>query len=126
MTTKNYTIYVIDDDESVRRALKRIFKSVGLEAETFASADEFLKARHPHSRSCLIVDVKMPGMSGLEMQQHLNDSGIQVPIIFISAYQDDTICAQVIKAGAKAFLLKPFNDETLLNEVYSAIGLKSK
>jgi len=123
---KSYLIYIVDDDESVRRALKRLFKSVGLEVETFASAGEFLNAGHTDSLSCLILDVKMPGISGLELQERLNAEVTKMPIIFISAYQEKEISAKAMKAGAKAFLSKPFDDQTLLDEVYSALGIESR
>ncbi len=122
---ENYKIYIVDDDESVRRALKRLFKSVGLGAETFASAVEFLITHHPVSHSCLVLDVKMPGLLGLELQEYLKAEKIEVPIIFISAYHDEEIRIRAIKAGARAFLFKPFNDQALLDEVYSSIGLQA-
>lgn len=121
MNRKDYTIYIVDDDESVRRALKRLFKSAGLRAETFGSAIEFQNAAHPDAPSCLILDVMMPGIGGLELQEHLKAVKINIPIIFISAYEDKEVCTKAMKEGAKAFLPKPVNGETLLADVYSAL-----
>jgi len=119
-------IYIVDDDESVRMALKRLFKSVGLEVQTFASAVDFLNVAYPDYHGCLILDVRMPGILGLELQEYLKAEKITMPVIFISAYPDEKIRTIAMQRGAQAFLRKPFDDDTLLAEVYSAIGLKSQ
>ena len=116
------TVFVIDDDESVLKALARLIGSVELKVETFSSAQAFL-AKAPSDRpSCLVVDVRMPGLSGLELQQELNRTGVQIPIIFISGHGNVPMSVKAMKAGAIDFLQKPFNDQELLDAIHQAIA----
>ena len=115
MTDKrDITIFVVDDDESVRRALKRLMKSVGLKVATFASAKEFLSTGCATRTGILVLDVRMPEMTGLELQKQLAASGAEIPVIFISAHEDSQAVEMALAAGAEAFLYKPFDDEELL------------
>jgi len=118
---KRPVVFVVDDDESVCKALKRLIKSVGIKARTLSSAEEFLNQGCQNVQGCLILDVRMPGISGLELQEKLVGSGSIMPIIFVSAHEDTKAREQAMKAGAVAFLQKPFEDQKLLNAVYSAL-----
>ncbi|HTO68608.1 MAG TPA: response regulator transcription factor [Casimicrobiaceae bacterium] len=114
-------VFVVDDDDSVRAALRSLIQSAGLEVETFASAREFL-ARPPAERaSCLVLDVRMPGVSGLELQEQMAASGVEMPIIFITGHGDVPTSVRAMKAGATEFLTKPFSDLELLQAVESAL-----
>jgi FixJ family two-component response regulator len=115
-------ISVVDDDESIRRTTTFLIESFGFRAAAFESAEDFLKSGQLHDTSCLIVDVQMPGMNGLELQGELAAAGNDVPIIFITAYDNNVSRQQAMRAGAVAFLGKPFNDEQLLQAVRSALG----
>lgn len=117
------TISIVDDDAPVREAIRRLIKSVGMDARAYASAEDFLNSNHAQDASCLILDVQMPGMSGLELQQRLLDSGSQIPIIFVSAHSDDRIRNQALGAGAVGFLFKPFSEEALVDALHAALGL---
>jgi len=110
-------VYVIDDDLAVRTALKSLIRSVGLEAETFASRKEFLQFSRPEIPSCLVLDVRLPGVSGLEFQKELNRTNIPIPIIFITAHGDIPMSVRAMKAGAVEFLTKPFRDQDLLDAI---------
>ena len=112
---------VIDDDESVRRTTTLLIESFGFPAEAFESAEKFLRSSHLNDTSCLIVDVQMPGMNGLQLQSHLAAVGCRIPIIFITAYDDTETRRRAIQAGAVAFLGKPFSDEQLLQTIRSAL-----
>lgn len=114
---ENFTISIVDDDASLRRALLRLMDSAGLAAECFASAQEFLASPSLAKTSCLILDVAMPGMDGLELQRRLAASDCKVPIIFISAHADEGIRAMALAAGAADFFAKPFSDDALLEAV---------
>ena len=114
-------IFVIDDDESIREALKDLLESVGLLVETFASAPEFLQSRHPDVPSCLVLDVRMPGLSGLDLQQEMADANIHTPIIFITGHGDIPMTVRAMKAGAVEFLTKPFRDQDLLDAIQQAL-----
>jgi len=116
-------ISIVDDDESVREALKSFLKSAGFEAEVFASAEEFLSLGHLSGAACLILDVRMPGMSGVELQDRLTASYDGVPIIFISAHADEEARTRALESGAVDFLQKPFSDEALLNAIDAAVRL---
>ncbi len=116
-------ISIVDDDESVREAIKSLLKSVGFKAEAFASAEEFLNSGHLPGTACLILDVRMPGMSGVELQDRLTASQAGVPIIFISAHADEEARARALQSGAVDFLQKPFSDEALLKAIDAAILL---
>lgn len=121
-----FVIYIVDDDDSIRRALKRLFKSIGMKAQTFASAAEFLEYADLDSKSCLVLDVKMPVIDGFELQEILKNNNIIIPIIFISAYDDNEIRERALKGGAKAFLSKPVNDRILMAEVLDTFGIEKK
>ena len=114
-------ISVVDDDESVRRTTTLLIESFGFRAAAFESAETFLKSGHLHDTSCLIVDVQMPGMNGLQLQSHLAAAGCGIPIIFITAYESNDSRQRAMQAGAAAFLGKPFSDEQLLQTIRSAL-----
>jgi FixJ family two-component response regulator len=118
--TKNL-ISVVDDDDSVRRTTTLLIESFGFRAAAFESAESFLRSGQLHDTSCLIVDVQMPGMNGLQLQQHLTAAGCGIPIIFITAYDDKESRQRAMQAGAVAFLGKPFSDEPLLQTIRSAL-----
>jgi FixJ family two-component response regulator len=114
-------VFVIDDDESIREALKSLIRSVGLGVETFASAHEFLQSSRPDVPACLILDVRMPGLSGLDLQRDLAEVNIQIPIIFITGHGDIPMSVRAMKAGAIEFLTKPFRDQDLLDAIQQAL-----
>ena len=114
-------VFVIDDDESIREALRSLIRSVGLNVETFASAREFLQSTRPAVPACLILDVRMPGLSGLELQRELSEADIQIPIIFITGHGDIPMSVRAMKAGAVEFLTKPFRDQDLLDAIQQAL-----
>ena len=114
-------VFVIDDDESIREALKSLIRSVGLSVETFASAQDFLESSRPDVPSCLILDVRMPGLSGLDLQRDLAEAHIHVPIIFITGHGDIPMSVRAMKAGAVEFLTKPFRDQDLLDAIQQAL-----
>ena len=114
-------VYVIDDDASVRDSLKSLFGSVGLHVELFESADDFLQIQHPDVACCLVLDVRLPGLSGLEFQSELGRAGTDLPIIFMTGHGDIPMTVQAMKAGAVEFLTKPCRDQELLDAVRLAI-----
>ena len=115
-------VSVVDDDESVREAIRGLLKSVGIRADVFASAEEFLESDAAQDTACLILDVRMSGMSGLELQARLAAAGYKIPLIFISAHASDREArARALQGGAVDFLYKPFNEEVLLKHVYAAL-----
>jgi FixJ family two-component response regulator len=118
---KNKLVAIVDDDDSMRSALKGLLKAVGLPALAFASAEEFLKSGQQRQTACLIADIRMPGMSGLELQAKLNAERCRIPIIFITAHGDQRMRMQALRAGAVEFMAKPFNDEVLLESVRAAL-----
>jgi FixJ family two-component response regulator len=120
---KNKLVAILDDDDSVRSALQGLLKAVGLPAQAFASAEEFLQSGQQRLIACLIADIRMPGMSGLELQAQLNAEHCRIPIIFITAHGDTKMRMQALRAGAVEFLTKPFNDEVLLESVRTALEL---
>ena len=113
-------ISIVDDDESVRRTTKLLVESFGYQAAVFESAESFLKSDQLYDTGCLVVDIQMPGMNGLQLQSHLAGEGYSIPIIFITAYWDNSR-RRALQAGAVAFLEKPFNDEQLLKSIRSAL-----
>jgi len=115
------TIFIVDDDPSVREALSNLLAAVGLDSESFASADEFMHATRPNVPSCLLLDVRLPGLSGLEFQDELRKSGIRIPIVFITAHGDIPMTSRAMKAGAVDFLTKPFQKHELLTAVRQAL-----
>ncbi len=114
-------IYIVDDDDGVCQALSSLFRSVGLAARTFDSAREFLNARLANAPSCLVLDVRLPGVSGLDLQQELADRDIQIPIIFVTGHADVPMSVHAMKAGAVEFLTKPVRDQDLLDAVHNAV-----
>jgi FixJ family two-component response regulator len=115
-------VFIVDDDASVRKSLERLVRSVGLRGETFASAPEFLQRASADGPSCLVLDVRMPEVSGLALQERLAAAGHRIPIIFITGHGDITMSVRAMKAGAVDFLLKPFNDQDLLETIQEAIA----
>ena len=114
-------VAIVDDDDLMRSALQGLLKAVGLPARTFASAEEFLQSGQQHQTACLIADIRMPGMSGLELQAKLNAERCRIPTIFITAHGDAKMRMQALRAGAVEFLAKPFDDEALLASVRAAL-----
>jgi FixJ family two-component response regulator len=115
-------VAVVDDDESVRDAIQNMLRSAGLRAETYASAEDFLDTGHPEDSDCVVLDIRMPGMSGLQLQRRLADDGHAIPTIFVTAYADESARHQAIEAGASAFLRKPFDPDSLLQSVQSVLA----
>jgi FixJ family two-component response regulator len=118
---KRKMIAIVDDDDLMRSALQGLLKAVDLPAQAFSSAEEFLKSGQQHQAGCLIADIRMPGMSGLELQAKLNAENCRIPIIFITAHGDEKMRMQALRAGAVEFMAKPFNDEALLESVRAAL-----
>ncbi|HWW93549.1 MAG TPA: response regulator [Vicinamibacteria bacterium] len=114
-------IAIVDDDDSVRTAVQGLLKAVGLPAQAFASAEGFLESGRQDETACLIADIRMPGMSGLELQAKLNAERRRIPIIFITAHGDAKMRMQALRAGAVEFLAKPFDDKALLDSVRAAL-----
>jgi FixJ family two-component response regulator len=121
MTEVKPTVFVIDDDASVRKSLSRLLGSLGFDAETFASAEQFLKRDHYDGVGCIVLDVRMPGLSGMDLQEELNKADYHMPIIFITGHGDIPMSVEAMKKGAVDFLTKPFDDEELLEAVRKAI-----
>jgi len=115
------TVFVIDDDPSIRRSIQGLLKSVGLRSEAFNSAQEFMARRDAHGPSCLVLDVRLPGLSGIDFQRQLADAGTQIPIIFITAHGDIPMSVKAMKSGAVEFLTKPFHDQDLLDAIQQAL-----
>jgi FixJ family two-component response regulator len=114
------TVFVIDDDVNVRAAIEGLLKAVGLRTESFETAEDFLSNKEPEGPSCLVLDVSLPGVGGLELQRKLADAGVRIPIIFITGHGDIPMTVKAIKSGAVEFLTKPFDDENLLNAIQLA------
>ena len=115
------TVFVVDDDAAVRTAIQGLLKSVGLQSETFGIAHEFLRRKRPDGPSCLVLDVSLPGVNGLDFQRELADAGIQIPIIFITGHGDIPMTVRAMKSGAVEFLTKPFQDQDLLDAIHQAL-----
>jgi FixJ family two-component response regulator len=122
MSDPGPVVFVVDDDASIRDALTSLIRSVGLRVETFASAREFLQHQRPDAPGCLVLDVRLPGLSGLDLQHELAAAQITLPIIFITGHGDIPMSVQAMKAGAVEFLIKPFRDQALLDAIQEAIG----
>jgi len=122
MAEQDPIVYIVDDDPGVRNAMDNLIRSVGLKARTFVSADEFLRAKLPSAPGCLILDVRMPGRSGLDLQNELLKVDNPIPIIFISGHGDVPMAVRVMKAGALEFLIKPFRDQELLDAIQQGIA----
>jgi FixJ family two-component response regulator len=114
-------VAIVDDDDLIRSALEGLMKAVGLPAQAFASAEEFLGSGQQRQTGCLIADIRMPGMSGLELQAHLNAERCKIPIIFITAHGDEKMRMQALRAGAVEFMAKPFDDDALVESVRAAL-----
>jgi FixJ family two-component response regulator len=114
-------VFVIDDDAAVRASIEGLLKSVGLRSETFAAAEEFLRSKRPDAPSCLVLDVSLPGVNGLDFQRELADAGVHIPIIFITGHGDIPMTVKAMKSGAMEFLTKPFEDQDLLNAIHQAL-----
>jgi FixJ family two-component response regulator len=117
-------VFVIDDDKLIRDGLQSLIKSVGLRAETFASAKDFLEAKKPDVPACLVLDVRMPGLSGLDLQERLNEAKIRIPIIFITGHGDIPMSVRAMKGGAHEFLTKPVRGQDLLDAVQKALAIE--
>jgi len=115
------TVIIVDDDALVRASIQGMLKSVGLRSEAFATPQEFLRSQHSDGPSCLILDVRLPGLSGLDFQRELADAGFQIPIIFITGYGDIPMSVKAMKSGAVEFLTKPFRDQDLLDAIQQAL-----
>jgi FixJ family two-component response regulator len=115
------TVFIIDDDKGMRQAIEDLVESVGLRAETFASGEEFLSRGHTSGPSCLVLDVRLPQMSGLDFQRRLTETGMQIPIIFVTAHGDIPMSVRALKSGAVEFLTKPFRDQDLLDAIQQAL-----
>jgi len=121
MEEKKAKVFVVDDDESVRDSLRSLIRSAGLSVETFASAQQFLASAHSHEPSCLVLDVRLPGLNGLDLQRRLAETRIDTPIVFITGHGDIPMSVRAMKAGAVEFLTKPFRDEDLLDAIQQAV-----
>jgi FixJ family two-component response regulator len=121
VSTERSVVFVVDDDASMRGALENLLASVGLEVRAFASPQEFLQAKRPDAPSCLILDVRLPGKSGLTFQEDLIRAGTSVPVIFITGHGDIPMSVRAMKAGAVEFLTKPFADQQLLDAIHAAL-----
>ena len=115
------TVFIVDDDANVRAAMRKLLKTVGLHAEAFANAQDFLQHKIPSSPSCLVLDIRLPGMSGLEVQRNLIEAGVSIPIIFVTAHADVPMTVKAMKSGAVEFLTKPFRDQELLDAIEQAL-----
>jgi FixJ family two-component response regulator len=115
------TVFIIDDDRGMRAAIQDLVESVGLRAESFATGEEFLSRQRTPNPSCLVLDVRLPRMSGLDFQRRLADTGVQIPIIFITAHGDIPMSVKALKSGAVEFLTKPFRDQDLLDAIQQAL-----
>jgi len=121
ISTDHATVFVIDDDGRMRAAMQRLLKSVGLRSEVFATPQEFLRRKLPDGPTCLVLDVRLPGMSGLDVQRKLAEAGVQIPIIFITGHGDIPMTVKAMKSGAVEFLTKPFRDQDLLDAIQQAL-----
>jgi FixJ family two-component response regulator len=115
------TVFIIDDDALVRAAIQGMLKSVGLPSETFGTPQEFLRSKRPDAPSCLVLDVRLPGVNGLDFQRELANAGVRLPIIFITGHGDIPMTVKAMKSGAVEFLTKPFRDQDLLDAIYQAL-----
>jgi|SRR5271156_2456284 len=115
------TVFVVDDDAGVRASIQGLLKSAGMRSESFSTAEEFLRSKRPDAPSCLVLDVSLPGMNGLDFQHKLADARIQIPIIFVTGHGDIPMSVKAMKSGAVEFLTKPFHDEDLLGAIQQAL-----
>ena len=126
MSETDAMVFVVDDDAPMRESLQNLIRSVGLRVELFASAQEFLRRKPPDLPSCLVLDVRMPGLSGLDLQKRTGDAGIEIPIVFITGHGDIPMSVRAMKAGAVEFLTKPFRDQDLLDAIQQALDRDGK
>ena len=117
-------ISIVDDDESVREGLSRSLSSVGFVVKTFASAEEYLSSDQPGRTDCLLLDFRMQGMSGIELERQLVADHSEIPVVFITAHEEETVLAQVLDGNARTVLIKPFSEEALLNTINNMLGLR--
>jgi FixJ family two-component response regulator len=115
------TVFVVDDDADVRASIQGLLKSVGLRSQCFGTPQEFLRNKRPDEPSCLVLDVRLPGVNGLDFQHELADAGVQIPIVFITAHGDIPMTVRAMKSGAVEFLTKPFRDQDLLDAIHQAL-----
>src|SRR4030081_2441799 len=115
------TVFVIDDDDMVRAAIQGLLTSVGLRSQCFGTAQDFLQSTRPHAPSCLVLDVRLPGVNGLDFQHELADAGIRIPVIFITGHGDIPMTVKAMKSGAVEFLTKPLRDQDLLDAIHQAL-----
>ena len=121
MTSDTPTVFIVDDDGRMRAAMQRLLKTVGLHSESFATPQDFLRCKLPDGPSCLVLDVRLPGMSGLDVQSELNEAGVHIPIIFITGHGDIPMSVKAMKSGAVEFLTKPFRDQNLIDAIQQAL-----
>jgi FixJ family two-component response regulator len=121
MTEADAVVFVVDDDAAVRRSLENLFRSVGLRVEAFSSAQDFLRSKLPDVPGCLVLDVRLPGLSGLDLQKRMAEADLEIPIVFITGHGDIPMTVQAMKAGAVEFLTKPFRDQDLLDAIQQAL-----
>ena len=114
-------VFVIDDDPHIRASIQGLLKSVGLRSETFGTGQEFLRSKRPETPSCLVLDVRLPGVNGLDFQRQLTEAGVRIPIIFITGHGDIPMTVKAMKSGAVEFLTKPFRDQDLLDAIHQAL-----
>jgi FixJ family two-component response regulator len=126
MSKAEPTVFIVDDDAQMRESLRNLIRSVGLRVELFASAQEFLQSQHQDTPSCLVLDVRMPGLSGLDLQKQTSEAGLEIPIIFITGHGDIPMTVRAMKAGAVEFLTKPFRDQDLLDAIQQALERSRK
>ena len=120
MHRESFTVYVVDDDESIRKALKRLLRSMGYHAVAFESAEDFMETTSCRGEGCLVLDIRLPGMTGLDLQEKLASSGVKYPVIFMTAHDNPQWQERAKKAGAVAYLRKPFDEQSLLGAIQLA------
>jgi FixJ family two-component response regulator len=125
-TTDSPVVFIVDDDSRMRAATQRLLKTVGLHSESFGTPEEFLRRKLPNGPSCLILDMRLPGMSGLDVQRKLNEVGVQIPVIFITGHGDIPMTVKAMKSGAVEFLTKPFRDQDLIDAIQQALRRASE
>ena len=116
-------VSIVDEDESVREGLSRLLSSIGFVVNTFASAEEYLSSHQPRRADCLLLDVRMPGMGGIELERRLVANHFEIPVVFITAHEEETPAAQALDGQARAVLIKPFSEEALLNAINNVLGM---
>ena len=126
MAPSDATVFIVDDDEAVRDSLGLLLRSAGYRARCYAGAKDFLKAFDPRDHGCLVLDIRMPGMTGLELQKHLNEIGCNIPIVFITGHGDVPMAVEAVRMGAVDFLQKPFSDEDLMARIADALDIATR